>query len=276
MSRIYFHSPSETREIYGRERARMGCLTDDVAAGILIGSGYFADRLAPMMPSDAFPLRDAREKHQGWVFDFAHSLRLWMKDGNSWVVDGERYDCWQLDLNTVLAVGNDALKLCARLHGQCEIHAYVEGPNRAWLADIIRQGVRDGVMRDGGYGPPNDYGKGQWSELADWLESRSDEPVVCSYSVCDQFPNRAMAGWEDDADNDRWYDLPAEERWRLAMIGLREDHPRLTPDGWSTYRFGHGKDAFWLLDQAATMEGTGATWAGTRRGRGGIFRGRTT
>ncbi|GAA4304598.1 hypothetical protein GCM10023178_11830 [Actinomadura luteofluorescens] len=37
------------------------------------------------------------------------------------------------------------MRFLARLHAQCELHGYVEGPNRAWLADVIDQGPAAGV-----------------------------------------------------------------------------------------------------------------------------------
>lgn len=265
MSRIYFHSPSETREIYGRERAWMGVLTEGTALGVLGIDRFGADRYLKALPLDAYPHRSRKgwdDRGTGSAILLADSLRTWISGigQNRWRVDGEDYDCWQLNLNTCLAIGNDALKLCARLHAQCEIHCWIDGTNRSWLAGLVRQGVQCGVMRDAGYprrdGPPEPpetwYGRRQWSDLADWLESRSDEPVVCSYSVCAQFPNRSATTWvqpDDDPDGDSWYDLDAEQQWAMGMDWLRQHAPELSPVGWNEYRFGHFKDAFWLMDR---------------------------
>jgi hypothetical protein len=246
MSRIYFHSPSDTEEIYGRERAWMGCFLEDLARGLTV-SRFNCTDLARFLPKDAWPLNELNEAN-GSAVRFAGALELWMRGGapsESWVVGGQRYDCWQMTLNTCMAVGNDATKLCARLHGQCEIHAYVEGPNRAWLAGVVREGIRCGLMRDGG----NEKERGQWSRLADWLEQRKDEPVVTSYSVCEGFPNPGVAG---NVDEDGWHATPPQSRWDTAMARLRENDGGLEikPEDWAEYRFGHCKDAFWLWERA--------------------------
>jgi hypothetical protein len=135
--------------------------------------------------------------------------------------NGELLSNLSLVLNTVLVVGNDPLCLYARLHGQCEIHAYVEGPNRTWLANVIRDGLEYGVYRP----------EAGWESVVTLLRNREDEPVVTSYSICESFPNRDVADWvppgeaneDDDAHEDAWYDLDADERWRLAMTALRVD-----------------------------------------------------
>lgn len=245
MSRIYFHSPSETLEISGRERAWMGILCNDLAGGVLYSTFNCLD-LAPFVPVGEFPLAALKEE-VGSAIRFRNSLDLWRRRG-TWQVEGQEYPAWVLDLNTCLVVGNDAVKLCARLHGQCEIHCYVEGRNRRWLAEIIRQGARSNIMRDD---------RGEWTRLANWLESRSDEPVVCSYSVCEQFPNSTVAGWvEEDADNPRWYALSPERRWFLAMTELQKTLLELTPEGWQDYRLDGGHDAFWLLEKAQEVRKT--------------------
>jgi hypothetical protein len=137
----------------------------------------------------------------------------------------------------------------ARLHGQCELHAYVEGANRAWLADIIERGRETDVLRP----------QMKWEQVAEFLRSRDDCPVVTSYSVCDQFPNRHVAGWvapmskyedtgEEYEDTDAWYDLPEAERWQRAMDGLRAQGNglELKPDNWNTFHFRDGVNGFQL------------------------------
>jgi hypothetical protein len=251
MSRIYFHSPSGNREIYGPERAWMRLLTEELAFGVL-RLAPDPRRLAAFLPPGVGP-RDALREAPGSHQRFFEALRMWSRTADTaWVVDGREYDAWQLTLNTVLAIGSDPVKLCARLHGQCEIHAYTEGPNRSWLANLIRQGIGTGVMRDDGY-PRPDGGRGaagQWAELAAWLQSREDEPAVTSYSVCEPFPNPGVAGADGKEARELWYAQPPARRWESALAGLRGNHPELTPDDWDDYRFGHGKDAFWLVARA--------------------------
>lgn len=134
--------------------------------------------------------------------------------------------------------GGDSLKLFARLHAQCEIHAWVAGKNRAWMAKIIAEGLESGLYRQ-------NVG---WDQVIEMLGRSKTEPVVTSYSVCEQFPSREVANWEDDNDGDDWYDLDSETRWKLAMKGLKNKTGKLelTPK-WDRYRFGDGKTVFDLL-----------------------------
>jgi hypothetical protein len=252
MSRIHFDSPSGGRDVSGTERADMRLTLTDVAHAVLT-VGYVLDWLPGFLPADAYPLRQL-EPRFGSDPRFRGSLRSWIDDErHHFLVGGELYNARQLGLNTVLAIGSDPLKLYARLHGQCEIHCWVEGPNREWLAGLIRRGVAAGLYRDRGYRPRE--GKtplpARWTPLADWLESDAAEPVVCSYSVCRRFPDPDVAGWPEESLED-WDRLPATERWARALEGLRRDRPllELRPEGWESYRFGHGKDAFWLREQA--------------------------
>jgi hypothetical protein len=170
---------------------------------------------------------------------FSDRLETWLSVGDEpLIIGGIKRQSFSLKLNTALRWGNDAVKLLARLHGQCEIHAYVEPENRAWLADIIERGRKLNVLRP-------DQG---WESVITMLRRRGDEPVVTSYSVCDGFPNPYIAGVSGDDEDaaERWWKQPAEERWAQAMSALRPRHDgslEMTPRDWDDYHFGHGLDA---------------------------------
>jgi hypothetical protein len=138
-----------------------------------------------------------------------------------------------------------------------------------WLAGIIDEGLDFGVYRRGMWyvnrvhdelteGPRAEQPDAKfvsqgWEDVLTHLRSHDDEPVVLSYSVCDQFPNANEAldylppwpegvphsydalTYEQQAEHDRlwkeWYDLPSERQWELGMAGLRQNKPwaRLSP-----------------------------------------------
>lgn len=158
-------------------------------------------------------------------------------------LDGEPLSNFSLLLNTALALGSDPACLAARLYAQCEIHAYVEGPNRAWLADLIQQGLDSGIFR---------AGQG-WESVQSLLRLDDDEPVVTYSSLTgDEFPNPVLAGWvpptldEGDSGWDGWYEVPSEVQWRTALAGLRATPEReleLRPDQLRS-PFGHAKSLF--------------------------------
>ena len=162
----------------------------------------------------------------------------------------ERARVWTATLNTALALGSDAIKLLTRPHGQCEVHCWVDGPDRAWLAGIIREGRRLEILRSGM----------SWEAAADMLESTASGPVVCSHTVCDSFPSFAclpedhpIRKIEDDEDREEaFYLLSSDEMWDATTAGLRSQHGSLqiTPSEWSAFRFGDRKSVFDLRDGA--------------------------
>lgn len=140
----------------------------------------------------------------------------------------------------------DDWRLIARLHGQCEIHAYVEGEDRDWLAGIIEGALASGLLREG-FDTTIDPNSG-WRKVIDLLRSRDDEPVVTSYSVCEGFPNLTLVRQEETwqptrpswEPGEEWYDLPAEEQWATALAALRKKDERgswlrLQPANWATW-----------------------------------------
>jgi len=167
-------------------------------------------------------------------------------------------------LNTALLAGSDLIRLAAKIDGWCEVHAWVEGGDRAWLAGIIEQGLRAGMYRQGLWMDNPDSGARDkwapmgWDQVIGLLRARDDEPAVMSYSATDGFPNPYVAGWEppvdplwrpvwaadgeglaewqelddsirkeyhDDRIGELWAQLPAGQQWELAMDGLRRSRP---------------------------------------------------
>lgn len=217
LSRIYFHEHSGTAEVLGSERAYAGQVCADLGRSVLGVHGFVLDisRYRAMLPDGAFPLMERDDS------TFMRHLGVYLSgsgDGRINVPGAERtMETWLLGLNTAVAMGNDALILLAKIHAQCEMHGYVEGPNRAWLATIIEQGLETHVLRDKVKGS---YSTG-WRDVVELLGTRDDVPVVTSYSVTEQFPNAYVAGWHDDHDGDDWYELSEDERWARALVGLR-------------------------------------------------------
>lgn len=224
MSRIYFHSPSGTSEVRGAERAHFGNTCRDVALALL-HVHFHDDPIQHLLPPGHY-LRE--------TFD-PRSFRSWFAVGDDQgfvLPDSRRVLPFTVALNTVAVAGDDVLRFMARVHGQCELHGYIEGAHREWFADLIAQGRDDRLLR----------AEMGWESVATLLRSRDDEPVVTSYSVCEQFPNPSIAGWHDNRYGDGFYELPPEERWSRALAGLRasEDGLEWIPDRWQMFRFGDG------------------------------------
>lgn len=227
MSRVYFHSPSGAVELRGAERAYGASITDDLALSVLGLAGDLRFRSGDD-PASRF-LDAVRPPLEDWgrqnMTTLKAAIRYGSPEASVLLPDGRQVEVWSLLLNTVLTAGSDALRLLAFIHAQCEIHGWFAGANRNWLADIITTGRASNLLR-------SDMG---WEGLVEFLRADQTEPVVMSYSVCEQFPNPTVAGWaglnaddDEDARYDAWYDLPHEERWALCMPKI--ERMEITPE----------------------------------------------
>ncbi|BAD58876.1 hypothetical protein [Nocardia farcinica] len=244
MSRIYFHSPSGDAEVSGRERTHFGLITHETSIAHLIGTvGRFNLRRVLHPESWAYQAAEGVDTRM-----LSLALGPFGEDKGAFVHNGKRVNHWHLLLNTLIQQSGDSIRLAARIHAQCEVHGYVEGPDRAWLADLIEDARVDGVFRA-------DMG---WETVIELLRARDDEPVVMSYSLCDPFPNPWSTTWtpesveraddEDDQGEDResWYQLPHAEQWATGLAWLRDEangRRRLQPDTWADFGFGEGLTA---------------------------------
>lgn len=280
MSRLYFNSPSGTAELHGSEHAwlRNIALMPSAAAWDLDGLGHRLERaqeILAMVPTGGADdylhdeLRKALNAYRSDVFDAINrlvmALRTAMRASSlTFQVARVSLRSTNVDLNTALVAGSDPVRLAAKVTGWAESHAWVEGPDRAWLADIMDAGLKAGIYRRGFWyagevnGPKDRWSDQGWDEVTAFLRARDNEPVVLSYSVGDSFPNPKVTDWAPDIAPDwrpdwavegdgraewdgygedervswrsdhafeAWAALPDAEQWELAMPGLRQKRP---------------------------------------------------
>ncbi len=249
MSRVYFHSLSGDAILRGAERAWGDNLVTSIASGVLGEFAPFGDqseRIRQLIKPDHYLRREMGEPLYGpwWQsFRIAASGRL---SGSMLEWNGKEISTFSLALNTALLLGNDTVKLMAFLHGQCELHGYLEGEDREWYAGLIEEGRKTSLLRP-------DMG---WEGVISLLRERDDEPVVTSYSVTDSFPNPYIAGWDLSDDNEydekseMFYNLSHEEMWEISLNGLRAgtQSPRWSPEVFTNQKFGHELSFFDLLE----------------------------
>ena|GEM_PF-2104837 len=248
MSRVYFHTKARTVGIGGRQRATFGALCSKMTHGILdlADTPWPAEASAPfrrmLKPGHyAFDSKDDRT--------FAMRIRTLVSiSDNCWRWNGHEVDMFGVTLNTALVLGSDVVKLAARIHGACELHTWVDGPNREWLAGLIERGLDEGLLIPRIEQPPH-----EWTDVIALLRERDDEPVVTSYSVCEQFPGPSIALGDDadDAKRDAFYEMDKAAAWDLAMAGLKAQDGglELAPDNWQTFRFAHKLSALDLASE---------------------------
>jgi hypothetical protein len=239
MSRIVFHSPSGEARVCGAERARASCITRQLFALCIGYDGLNDDPIRRILPAD-FP----QAKSQARV-----SLEGYGHDDVAFIVDGTHIPLLDAQINTALVAGSPVIGFLARLHAQCEMHAFVEGPHRIWLANLIALGVNDSILRV--FPEDADYHSG-WNAVIGLLQRRNDEPVVLSYSVTSTFPNPHIGRKTSLKEEEAFSLLARTVQWERAMRDIRcMPGLRWEPDTFFTQRFGPGAwDAFSLRDYA--------------------------
>jgi hypothetical protein len=247
MSSISFNTPSRDAMLHGSERHYLGHLSQSVATGFFLRSSS-RERIAALLNPQHYlvGMTDA----PGWLQQLETALAVsGFGMGDLFVWRGRPLGTDTILTNTAMVVGNEVIQLATRIHNQCEIHGYVEGPNRVWLADLMQRGLDAGLFRRSLQGDSQG-----WEQVIDLLRERDDEPVVMAYSVTNSFPNRFVTTWTpaDDSDDaaDAWYELPGEDQWRMSMDALRASTGLLEikPDHFhGSYHFGHGLSAIDLF-----------------------------
>lgn len=275
MSRIVFNAQKREAEVHGTERYRFAEHICNISfAPLKVHAKEYANELSVLRQIltveydgsvESLGSYHERQKYQSYQSShrkFSEVFELfWRVEEVSTrgirVVTDELRQLFIIKLDTAYQLGSDVIKLMARIHGQCEMHGWVSGSNRAWLASIIQTGLKQKLFTA-------DCG---WQQVIELLLESDTSEVVMSHTVTDDFPNihlvypkplqldsgvQSTGGGSSDT-NERWYGttrrelynaLSGAERWNMAMDAIRlEDSGRkysreLTPETWCDYEFG--------------------------------------
>jgi len=229
MSSIAFHTKEKTVYVGGRERAYCSVLIGNIFRSIvdLEGMRFDGDKAKRI-----FVALGLGEDPAPMMLRYALSTA----GGGMREIAGEEWDLFQCELNTIVKIGSDSMKFIAWIHGQCEIHLWVDGPNRAWLADIIDEGLKIGILRE------ESQGYDGWGKVAELLRESDEGEVVTSYSVTESFPHfdyekDELMTWEDSIE------------WLKKRGGGTE----MKPEEWNEFHFGEGKTAFDLVAKLESL-----------------------
>lgn len=289
-TRVYFHTPTAQAELHGSERAWLERLTNGVTEAAWDFDGMNGlERAVELVSMAPDPDPDDLED------DYLHTLQTRMReakdqvDRNTTVIrEGGRMDyeagrqfisvlknCLQgqgipievadarlltggIGMNTALFAGSDPVRLAAKIHGWCQQFCWFDGPDRAWLADLIDTGLDAGLYRRGVRREDPSSGEVKWcsqgwEDVQELLRSRDDEPVVLSYRFVTEYmpawPAGEPARWDALTDEQRaererlqesWYDLDPAEQWEQGMRWLKALRPwaQITPENLATTTFG--------------------------------------
>ena len=251
MSRVYFHSEDDRAAILGSERAWLYHICKKMSIGLFNIPDGIEDQgkaltfsLYSSLPEscglrDFFQLEEGSNTatiKQGERLRLKSFLEMYLSVSDDKFFN--KIPIWLLWLNTACLIGNDAIKLAARIYGQCECHCWVRGENKKWLAAIIEKALATHLYRR----------NSSWEDVVELLNQENDSPVVLSYSVCDSFPNATVAGWGDKWE--KFEQLEDSEKWLLAVVNIEESgqglelSPGTWPGTWNDFYFGQGWDVF--------------------------------
>lgn len=284
MSRIHFHfDDGDTMGVLGPERAHFGIMMEEFAKGMIgLVPGYgfgtnLIEHLGPFI-NPAHPLASTESRTAEWDRMLSTSLNSYGRGHDVFLWKGQTLPGIDLLANTVLAAGSDPLRLAVKIHLLCEVHGYIMGYHRGWLADLIEEGYEEGLYRKGYWRADDQHAMAElegetvapehrvfqsmgWPELIAKLREGRSGPVVMSYSVTDGFPNSHVANWlppwpkgvekdwnalseeqqQERRDRDEeWNNLPHHRHWDLAVKGLKSRMTPLDPKNLRTRRFGYG------------------------------------
>ncbi len=232
MSSISFDSPSGSALLRGAERHYAADLCVKLALATI---GISRENST----CDKWVTEWLRPKPEKWALQNLY-ITLNQTRGDLCWVDPEGEPCYITEtlLNTAVAIGGEALCLLAKLHGYSEAHCYVEGPDRAWLAQVIAKGRENNVLR----------ASMGWEEVAAFLVTNDKEPVVCSFSVCAGFPDDSQI---HGVDYEEWEVLSESVQWETSMKVLRATPwLAITPANLTTHGFANGRSLFDLAAMA--------------------------
>ena len=229
MSYIRFDNGHESVELSGSERRWMARVCNGLALTAFAPSSVNCWTRA-LVPRDHWLRRSQR-----YVQDF----ETWLTVGSDTMLHpatGEPLSGFGVILNTALRLGSEEARFMARIHGQCEVHAYIRPESCNYFADLVESGLRMGLYRQ----------KMGWEGVAALLR-RANMPgtrgtVVLSFSVTDTFdagpPDPKTEGWPE-ADRHA-------AAWERAVDGLDKSLELAPSDPHKPYYFGSGHTAMSL------------------------------
>lgn len=211
MSYIAFHSKRhKTVKVRGSERAHMGILVTDMAASILprgLGARDNFTKLIPENYRDEWTSLLSGPGREEWLRTYLGGFSQ-----KKLIFNGAEHNCSETALNTVLAMDSDVMSLMCKIDGTCESHGWFPSEDHNWFASVMEQGLDRHILR-------SDSG---WEDVIKVFQDDLDEPIVMSYSVCDEFPNPYFFDLDAEAC-EAWYENQSDdEQWDSAMAALRE------------------------------------------------------
>lgn len=240
MSSIIFSTRDERyARLSGPEYAYMTMLVGDVLCAMLPMSSSITTNY---IVEGHYLLNSLRKGGIGSP-DWETSLRAAINapgTGKVFSHKGKGITSFALSCNTTMAIGNHVMAFIAKFAGAAAGHLLIEGHNKWWLAQVIRDGLKIGVLRS----------RMGWDDVIALLEAGDPEPVVTHFSGSDSFPRYDWRLLDKPLGQKEWGELSEEERWDLSEEFLRETKPHLIlTDATLRSKFEHELTIFDILNQ---------------------------
>lgn len=253
MSRVYFNDGQREAELWGSERAYAGMMVHNAALMVLNPCGFRSDeRLRQFIDPKSYLVDSFQRSTRSFGEEFTRAWTGSLFMGKKgFAFEGKPLYPFTISLSTASLLG-DQMSIFAWIHGQSEVHGYLEGEHRDWLAGIIDKGRKRGIFR-------KDQG---WESVAAFLRESGERPVVLSYSVTDGFPGgdcidpAKLEPFQQEGDEkwdswERYYEQTSEEeRWADGIEWLRSGGANvgaLTPENIGSRAYGD-VTAFDMMD----------------------------
>lgn len=265
MSSLGFLTRDAEARVSDRERQKLVGLLDDLAWRAI-------ERDCDPREENGFSLLRQALTLPGWVAghtgtEFTRMLQLVLhgSQGQVRTPTGMVGSVLDVHVATVITLYPDLVTLAVRLACQAEVNGWIDGPDRAWLADLIDKGRQAdyppevastytaGVPLFADEPSVNGHYDG-WAGVAAMLRADDKQPVVLESSVTGGFPSQIWAGQEgQDRGEFRawWNNATPEQRWAASVRGLREETETASPALRIAPGTLHDTNGF----------GTGVTWA---------------
>jgi len=237
MSRILFDAIDKSADLYGRERYFMDSNIQ------VIGNGLIRRELEQYnIHSDETEIKFIKPDPTSHICKYLKKNHLDNTDIDSIVLHcsigafGSEQETMIFDevvgnfvprftwyYNRAMTHGSDPIKMCALIHGSCELHGYILREDFEWFCKVVNDGLDNKIFR-------REQG---WDEVLNLFKETTGDVIVLSYTVTEEFPHASMIS--DEEDPDWFYDLSYEEQFNRCFDVLSKNEGlRISPDKFDT------------------------------------------
>jgi len=146
-----------------------------------------------------------------------------------------------LELNTMLAIGNDAMRVAAYIYGRSHCNGYFNPRELSWLKGGVKQGLQSGFFKSG-------YG---WEDVVTFIEycEALEYPIVLASSIGHGFPSaELLVKKEEELISYQGYSH--SQLFDLCLAKLKQEKKAIHP---GVGMFGNQLNGYQFMDVVYSM-----------------------